>query len=208
MLDRSVPLGRHHKRGVVLPMAVSERGGPVQIHVSAYAGCSSLLPMNRSTRWGRHCLQALETRTVPSVSLTSALRLAGKLPVKLLKLDAQGLDARLLMATAPELLSSRVHAVVMEMVPEDCNALYEGQARCSAVLAFMGSVGFHARNWSVQHADPAGNLCRGWRRRGGRWFEVGRSSCEAETLFVNERSLLRGAASRPPTGYLGRRWES
>ena len=42
--DNAVPLGQHHTRGIVLPFAVSERGGLQRMQVRKAAGCSSLLP--------------------------------------------------------------------------------------------------------------------------------------------------------------------
>ena len=41
--DQAIPLGHHHRRGVVLPLAVSVDGGPTQMRVTKVAGCSSLL---------------------------------------------------------------------------------------------------------------------------------------------------------------------
>jgi hypothetical protein len=37
--DHSVPLGHHHKRGLVLPLAVSPQGGPIDFRVQHVAGC-------------------------------------------------------------------------------------------------------------------------------------------------------------------------
>ena len=65
--DRAVPLGHHHQRGIILPMAVSQNGGQLTFYVSKVAGCSSLLKLNRNTTWGRFCLDSLETRVVDSL---------------------------------------------------------------------------------------------------------------------------------------------
>jgi hypothetical protein len=88
-VDAAVPLGHHHQRGVVLPVAITERGGPVTFNVAAVAGCSSVRTRSASTTWAKWCAAALEKRTVPSISLAAALALTGELPVKLLKIDAR-----------------------------------------------------------------------------------------------------------------------
>ena len=49
--DRSVPLAHHHKRGIVLPLAISPKGGWINFYVSTVAGCSSMLRVNRSVSW-------------------------------------------------------------------------------------------------------------------------------------------------------------
>ena len=41
-IDMAVPLARHHKRGILLPLALSPTGGPVNLTVMERAGCSSI----------------------------------------------------------------------------------------------------------------------------------------------------------------------
>ena len=95
--DMAVPLGHHHRHGVVLPLAVSPGGGPVNITVHKRAGCSSLLRANRTATatWGGLCRHVLETRHVESISLHQAMQLAGpsSMPIRHLKIDAQGTRA-------------------------------------------------------------------------------------------------------------------
>ena len=106
--DRSVQLGHHHKRGIVLPLAVSPTGGPVQLSVQHVAGCSSLVALNRRAAWAPWCSTHLETRTVPSVTLTQALAfIPSRLPIALLKVDAQGVDFALIASTDARLLRRR-----------------------------------------------------------------------------------------------------
>ena len=103
--DMAVPLAHHHRHGVVLPLAVSPAGGPVNITVHKRAGCSSLLRANRTATatWGGLCRHVLETRHVESVSLQQAMRLAGppSMPIRHLKIDAQGIAYRLHLIRAP-----------------------------------------------------------------------------------------------------------
>ncbi len=196
-LDMAVPLGHHHHRGVVLPFAVTARGGPVRFHVSHVAGCSSTLEMNRSTTWGKFCLGQLETRTVPSLSLTSALGLAGSLPIGLLKLDAQGADLTLLMSVPPGMLRERVKRIIMEVVADDCNPLYVGQPLCSMVLQSMRALGYAA----VYRGKPFnGESCtEGAFVRIRPWLSQphseGRRFCEIDPTFYRTASHLASKRS-------------
>ena len=70
--DIAVPLGRHHKRGVVLPFAVSPAGGDINFTVSAVSGCSSMAQIHPQSRyknilrtWGLKCDEAFEKRIQP-----------------------------------------------------------------------------------------------------------------------------------------------
>jgi len=140
--DRAVPLAHHHQRGVVLPLAVSASGGVHNFSVGSIAGCSSLRHVNAQAGWGHWCRRQLEWRLVPSITLTAALLLSGSLPVRQIKIDAQGVDFDLIRSTAPALLRERVQSIELETRASDCNPLYEGQAGCDDVVIFMRSIGF------------------------------------------------------------------
>ena len=78
--DIAVPLGRHHKRGVVLPFAISPVGGDINFTVSAVSGCSSMAQIHPQSRyknilrtWGLKCDEAFEKRIVPSITLEQVL---------------------------------------------------------------------------------------------------------------------------------------
>ena len=76
------PIGRHHPRGLVLPLAVSLSGGHVPMHISKTAGCSSLLKTNENTKWGRFCLKQLEKRVIESITMAGlASLLPDNLPI-------------------------------------------------------------------------------------------------------------------------------
>ena len=115
--DMAVPLAHHHRSGVVLPLAVSPRGGPVNITVHKRAGCSSLLRANRTATatWGRLCNHVLETRHVESLSLLQAMRLAGppSMPIRFLKIDAQGKPP-----TPPTLLTAKASDSALPRAPD------------------------------------------------------------------------------------------
>jgi hypothetical protein len=143
--DKAVPLGHHHKRGVVLPLAVSPSGGDITFHVSKIAGCSSMLALNVNTSWGKQCLDSLEERTVPSISLASALGLAGRLPIRHLKIDAQGVDMTLIKSVSAKVLQERVRSISMELPASDCQPLYKGQPRCPEMMGAMRDLGYAVR---------------------------------------------------------------
>ena len=172
--DRAVPVGFHHKRGVVLPLAVSPAGGMLSFNVAQTAGCSSLAKLSPHGRWGSICRASLERRRVPSITLTAALRLAGAvkgaLPVSKLKIDAQGVDFDLINSTDPALLRSRVVTIELEVraTSSRCGPLYHGQPGCDEVVEHMRRIGFIATD-----------LCPA---PGGRRSDEG-TSCERSILF-------------------------
>ena len=94
LADQAVPLSHHHKRGVVLPLAVApavDAGGLSTITVGKVAGCSSMVAINRHANWGSGCQDQIERRVVPALNISAALALSGDMPIKLLKIDAQGM---------------------------------------------------------------------------------------------------------------------
>jgi hypothetical protein len=162
-VDRATPLGHHHARGVVLPLAVSARAKPklATFNVSRIAGCSSLLRFNEKTSWGRECFSylrdegarkagassMLEMRMVPTISMDQALSLApAALPIELLKLDTQGMDLKLLRSASKANLA-RVAAIELEVVKSGCTTLYIGQETHHDVDAFLQEQGFKLQSW-------------------------------------------------------------
>lgn len=178
--DRSVPLAHHHQRGVVLPLAVSPRGGQVAFHVSPTAGCSSMLRMrsDASGTWAQNCAGSQEERVVPSISLAAAIALAGGRQISLLKLDAQGVDLALLQATDPMLLKSQVSAISMEVVASDCPPLYDGQPHCHEVYGLMRSLGYRLHSLRSSHVRH----CYSWVDR-----DTNQSLCEQDFSFYRDK---------------------
>lgn len=143
--DKAVPLGHHHNRGVVIPMAVSPTGGQLSFHVSKVAGCSSLLEINRNTRWGRSCLNQLENRTVDSMKIEDLISLLpDKMPIHYMKFDMQGLDGTII-TKLPQDFLARVQTIQFESVNPVCNALYEGQMQCPYIAEFLNKNGFEGK---------------------------------------------------------------
>lgn len=140
--DKSVPVGHHHPRGVVLPFAVAPVGGQHQLYVSAVAGCSSLLHLNKKTKWGRLCLKTLENRTVDAISVNDAFSLApAHIPIQHLKLDVQGLDGAIIKAIPFKFLA-KVKKIEFESFNPECNALYHSQIACPEIATYLKEQGF------------------------------------------------------------------
>lgn len=139
------PLGMHHPRGVVLPFAVSEDGGPATFHVARVAGCSSLLPINAGSKYYEFCKDVAEDRTIDTLSVAQAMALLPpQLPIRLLKVDTQGLDSRLVSRLPVEILR-RVHTIQFEtaLSGETCGgSLYLGTKPCASAEAYLKSHGF------------------------------------------------------------------
>ena len=179
--DRSVSLGQLGSgRGVVLPIAVSPRGGTFDFHVAQQAGCSSLLEHNRNSTWGHNCDAELETRRVESITLAQALALLpAHLPIRMLKIDAQGVDFQLIRAAPSELVRTRVQRIELEVRSSSCPPLYRGQDDCDAVAAAMAERGF---------ALAEQQRCPNPRRVDASSFnERVTGGCERQLLFVNRR---------------------
>lgn len=150
VLDGYEPLGQHHARGIVLPIAVgptttaSSEGELQLFHVGAVAGCSSLANVSRSPargRFGAWCQNTKEARHVWTVPLSALLgRLPAHARATLLKIDAQGYDLNVV-ASAGDALD-RIDYVAMEVVSDDCAALYDGQPKCAEVVETMIRRGF------------------------------------------------------------------
>lgn len=190
--DIAVPLGRHHKRGVVLPFAISPVGGDINFTVSAVSGCSSMAQIHPQSRyknilrtWGLKCDEAFEKRIVPSITLEQALRLTGELPVLRLKIDAQGVDLQLVRSVPPAYFSSRVETVELEFAGDNCkdNPLYVGQASESEVVGYMASLGYTKGDTSSTS--------------GG---------CEGGAVFHNRRRYIAAEEVQPVARRAARQW--
>lgn len=130
------PLGQHHDRGLILPIAVgpvaaidaseafrhagatSGRGKVSSFTVSAVSGCSSLAKMAPRSQFGAWCRSGRSQRQVWTVPLAQMLEWAGGRQIDFIKIDAQGLDLDIVLSGGPML--SRVMRVAMETISDDC----------------------------------------------------------------------------------------
>lgn len=180
--DQFQPLGEHHSRGVILPLAVGDRaragvGGALQtFHVGRAAGCSSLLGLNARSNRLKWCRSVRESREVPTISLHNLLGLIGpgERPIDFMKIDAQGMDLRILESAGRRL--KRVRRFTLELLSDDCHGIYDGQPNCSTVVAAAAALGY----------TPAGPIfCtpRVSQLRTRRW-RTSAFGCEVGAVFV------------------------
>jgi len=159
--DRSLPLGHHHPYGVVLPFAVAPSAGQKVFSVSQVAGCSSIMPTSNSS-FANFCMAQREERTVPAINLSSAIALAGRRPIRFLKIDAQGVDFDIVRATPKHQLAN-IQSLQLELWRDSdhCRgrAVYGARWTCSEVVAYMRQVGFRlAGHASDTRPSQANNL--------------------------------------------------
>ena len=148
VLDGHEPLGQHHARGLVLPIAIGPTWNPEgelhPFHVGRVAGCSSLANVSREPahgRFGAWCRDTLEERQVWTLPLKALLnQLPAYARVALLKIDAQGYDLNVVASAGAEV--DRIDYVAMEVVSNDCAPLYDGQPQCAEVVETMFKHGF------------------------------------------------------------------
>ena len=156
--DSLEPLGQHHDRGIVLPVAVAPVAGNGELrdlNVGGNSGCASLLKPNRMRHrggsafgvWcdatGESANSAVDSRSgarsVYTVPLRQLLQWIGR-PVDFVKIDAQGMDMEIIRSGG--LLLKSVRRVLLEVISDDCKPVYEGQPRCSEVVRSMAALGF------------------------------------------------------------------
>ena len=149
VLDGYEPLGQHHARGIVLPIAVGpmpakDEGELQTFHVGRVAGCSSLANVSKAPahgKFGAWCQNTMEDRYVWTLPLKALIgRLPARARVALLKIDAQGYDLNVVSSAGSEI--GRIDYVAMEVVSDDCAALYDGQPKCAEVVERMIGYGF------------------------------------------------------------------
>jgi hypothetical protein len=147
-IDGYEPLGQHHARGIVLPIAVGPtrdpKGEPQTFHVGRVAGCSSLANVSKGPahgKFGAWCQNTVENRHVWTLPLKALLgRMPARARVALLKIDAQGYDLNVVASAGDQV--DRIDYVAMEVVSDDCAALYDGQPKCTEVVETMIGHGF------------------------------------------------------------------
>lgn len=176
--DVSEPLGLQHDRGLVLPIAIgptSHPHGEMQtFYVGGIAGCSSLANLSATPAsfadWCRDQRLARQVWTQPLSRLLQ--QLPWRAHVKLVKIDAQGYDLKVIESAGQRI--STVEYVAMEVVSDDCRPIYAGQPQCSTIVAQMTRMGFR----------PLGEVpCR------PKFQRVRMNACELDIVFQNARMM-------------------
>lgn len=186
--DRGFRLGYYHPRAVALPLAVSPHGREATLTVHRVAGCSSLLALNPSSNHSRLCHTSgeLERRRVPTITLQRAIALLpSRLPIRLLKLDAQGMDVPLLKTVPPSILRDRVERIEFESIGRRCAPLYIGQPSCDEAGRYLQAIGFRAT--PTPRGDPCHVMTSNPYERRTSLYGYG---CEATLRYDNVRLVL------------------
>lgn len=139
---------------VVLPMAVSDSDGFAEFFINAADGSSSLVKMEEAgiAHW-KHSHYAVEsTSVVQTIRLDTFMRLANLRTVDYLKIDAEGVDLRVVQSAGDRLRDIKKIVLEVDIAPD---RLYEGAPTHAEVMDFMEKNGFRLagseqQNWGLQ----------------------------------------------------------
>lgn len=141
--DAYEELGKHHERGMILPLAIgptaTEHGQFNAFHVGSNAGCSSILNVSKAASFGYWCRNIREIRQVWTITLEKLMAMIDR-KIEFLKIDAQGMDLEIVKSGRTRL--DDIKHIGMEVISDDCNTLYHKQPKCSYVLQEMYKIGF------------------------------------------------------------------
>ena len=177
----------------MLPFAVAKQDGFATFHLDGTVdGCASLLNATGLRGLGIHgCASTRsgdrEERRVPTVSLRTVLGRwlawedGGGWPVAYLKIDAQGMDVKVL-ESAGELMG-RIQQVEMEVVRDTCPRMYETAPNCSESVEAMARFGFTTKKTCVSARF------QGAKQNLRDWF-----GCEEDFIFTRYPSGLQAKA--------------
>lgn len=139
---------------VVLPMAVSDSDGFAEFFINTADGSSSLVKMEAAgmAHW-EHSHYAVESTTVvQTIRLDTFMRLANLRTIDYLKIDAEGVDLRVVQSAGDRLRDIKKIVLEVDIAPD---RLYEGAPSHAEVMDFMENNGFRLagseqQNWGLQ----------------------------------------------------------
>ena len=143
---------------VVLPIAIAERDGSAELHLTAYEQSSSLLPVDEVgiKSWVSEVeFKVVGSATVPTMRLDTFMNGAGIESVDFLKIDAQGLDLEVVKSAGDRLRD--VSKVQLEATTSSYRQ-YEGAPGKSVIVEYMESKGFRLTEEEVQSHGQEANL--------------------------------------------------
>lgn len=142
---------------VVLPMAVSDSDGLGEFFVNTCDVSSSLARIQEAglTHWKDFDLRVQSTAVVQTIRIDTFMRLAGLPAVDFLKVDAEGLDLRVVQSAGERLKDIRKIMLEVDIAPE---RLYQGAPSHSEVMNFMLESGFGLIEREVQNDGRQENL--------------------------------------------------
>jgi FkbM family methyltransferase len=151
---------------VVLPMAVSDVDGYADFFINACDGSSSLRRMEESGKvhW-KDFDYTVETKVVvQTIRLDTFMKLADIRSIDYLKVDAEGVDLRVLQSAGGRLKDIKRIMLEVDVAPD---RLYEGAPGRDQVMEFMTKSGFELVHSESQNAGRQENLTFASRHFGG-----------------------------------------
>lgn len=142
---------------VVLPIAVSDRDGYADFFINSSDGSSSLVKMSESgmAHWKDFNYTIKSTQVVQTIRLDTFMRLADLRHIDYLKVDAEGVDLRIIRSAGDRLKDIRRVTLEVDVAPDP---LYEGAPTRDEVLDFMVKNGFQLVGSELQNANRQENL--------------------------------------------------
>jgi FkbM family methyltransferase len=143
---------------VVIPMAVAETDGCANFHINQSDFSSSLLPINEegSRSWvGVEHVKVEAVVSVPTIRLDTFMNSLDIKTVDFLKIDAQGMDLKVLRSAGARLRDIEKIVLEVEVAP---NHFYTGAPSKDEVLKFLGESGFSLVGVEKQTHDQEENL--------------------------------------------------
>jgi FkbM family methyltransferase len=149
---------------VVLPMAVSDKDGTAEFFIRAEDTSSSLLPMEESglEHWKDIDATVQSQAIVPTIRLDTFLRVAGLRTVDYLKVDAEGLDLRVVESAAGRLKDIRKIKLEVDTNP---HRLFQGAPGHDEVVSFFTANNFDLVKTEAQSGGRQENLTFVLRRK-------------------------------------------
>lgn len=142
---------------VVLPMAVSDSDGYADFFVNSNEESSSLASMEESglAHWKDVDLTVSEKRVVPTIRLDTFMRLVGLKKIDYLKVDAEGMDMKVVRSAGERLKDIKKIMLEVDVAPD---LLYRGAPTRNEVIAFMAANQFALTDSSRQSSGRQENL--------------------------------------------------
>jgi FkbM family methyltransferase len=142
---------------VVLPMAVSDTDGFAEFFINASDGSSSLVRMERAglARWTDLDLSVQATTCVSTIRLDTFMKLCDLRSVDYLKVDAEGIDLRVVQSAGDRLKDIRKIMLEVDVAPD---RLYQGAPSRDEVSTFMLNQGFRLLETETQNDGRQQNL--------------------------------------------------
>jgi len=142
---------------VVLPMAVSDTDGLAEFFINSSDVSSSLVRMEQSglAHWQDFDLSIKSSVVVQTIRLDTFLQVADLPVVDFLKVDAEGIDLRVVKSAGHRLKDIREIKLEVDTAPD---ILYQGAPRHDEVVTFMLSCGFALTFTESQNQGRQENL--------------------------------------------------